>query len=188
MEYVAAIFFCFGAIDYLLGRKMGLGEAFRKGLETITELIFLMSGFIILSPWISTIIAPIISPLFVRMGCDPSLFAGMLLSSDGGGAVLAKQLAKSELAGLYNGMIVGSFMAPTIVCTIPLSLNEVTGSKKQAVVQGLLLGFITIPFGCVFTGLIARIPLAIIVSNTWPVIIVVLGLIVMLYVCSDLAL
>lgn len=185
MEYIAAIFFCFGAIDFLLGSKWGLGQAFLKGLNTITDLILWMCGFIIFAPWISSTLAPLISPVFVRIGCDPSLFAGMMLSSDAGGAILAEQLAQSEIAGLYNGMIIGSFMGPTIVCTIPLSLKGVNGDKKQAVVQGLLLGFITIPFGCVITGIIAGIPWSVIISNTWPVIVVVTGIILLFHVCRD---
>lgn len=185
MDHLTSIFFCAGAADYLIGSRLGLGEAFRKGLESIIELLLLMGGFIILAPWIGAVIAPIISPLFVKIGCDPSLFAGMLLSSDGGAAVLGAQLSLTQVAGLYNGMIVGSFLGITIVCTIPLALSGVRGARRQAAVKGLLIGFLTIPVGCVLTGLLAQIPLLVIAKNTWPVLLLTVVLEGLFYFRGD---
>lgn len=185
MSYIAALFFCLGAIDYLMNNRFGLGEPFHEGLEAIIELLFLMTGFIALAPWLNDVVSPVITPFFQMIGCDPSLFAGMLLSCDSGAAVLAEQMALDSIAGLYNGMIVGAFLGITIMITIPLVLENATGSKKAAAVRGLLIGFATLPFGCVLTGIIAGFPLPIILSNTWPVLLISILLFVLFKVCGD---
>jgi ethanolamine transporter len=185
MTYIAAVFFIIGACDYLIGNKLGLGESFYEGLSTIVELLFLMTGFMALSPWIKSVLGPAITPFFLKIGCDPSLFAGMLLSCDSGGAVLGKAMAVSQTAGLYNGMVVGAFLGINIMITIPLVLENTKGGNQKAASKGMLIGFVTLPFGCVITGLIAGFKLSLILANTWPVLILSLFLLFLFKLCGD---
>ena len=185
MSIIAAIFFCIGALDYLLGNRFGLGEPFRNGLDAIVELLFLMTGFIALAPWLNAVIAPAITPFFKAIGCDPSLFAGMLLSCDSGGAVLGAAMALDPTAGLYNGMVVGAFLGITIMITIPLVLENAKGQNQAAAVRGLLIGFVTLPIGCVITGLIAGFSISLILANTWPVACTAALLLILFKVCED---
>ncbi|SDX31261.1 ethanolamine utilization protein EutH [Eubacterium barkeri] len=185
MNAIAAVFFCLGAIDYLLNNRFGLGKAFREGLDAIVELLFLMTGFIALAPWLNNALAPVVGPFFKGIGCDPSLFAGMLLSCDSGGAVLGAAMASDATAGLYNGMVVGAFLGINVMITIPLVLENTRGSRQVFAVQGLLIGFLTLPVGCVITGLLAGIPVSIILANTWPVLAISLLLLVLFKVCGN---
>lgn len=185
MSIIAAVFFCLGAIDYLLGNRFGIGESFYEGLNAIVELLLLMTGFIALAPWIKAVIGPAITPFFTQMGCDPSLFAGMLLSCDSGGAVLGKAIAVDRAAGLYNGMVVGAFLGINIMITIPLVLENTRDERQQAATKGLLIGFVTLPFGCVVTGLIAGFKIGLIWANTWPVFCFALLLLVLFKVCGE---
>ena len=93
MAWISAAFFCLGAADTLLGDRLGLGSAFRQGFAAVVDLLLLMTGFMALAPWLGTHLAPVITPVFSAMGCDPSLFASLFLSCDAGGAVLAAQIA-----------------------------------------------------------------------------------------------
>ena len=111
-----------------------------------------------LAPWLGTHLAPVITPVFSAVGCDPSLFASLFLSCDAGGAVLAAQIAQEPSAGLYNGLIVAAFLGSTINGTIPLALGRLTGSKRAAAVRGLFLGFLVLPVGCLLTGPAVRHP------------------------------
>ena len=92
MAWISAVFFCLGAADTLLGDRLGLGSAFRQGFAAVVDLLLLMTGFMALAPWLGTHLAPIITPVFSAVGCDPSLFASLFLSCDAGGAVLAAQI------------------------------------------------------------------------------------------------
>ena len=169
MAWISAVFFCLGAADTLLGDRFGLGSAFRQGFAAVVDLLLLMTGFMALAPWLGTHLAPVITPVFSALGCDPSLFASLFLSCDAGGAVLAAQIAQEPSAGLYNGLIVAAFLGATINGTIPLALGRLTGSKRAAAVRGLFLGFLVLPVGCLLTGALCGIPLSVLLHNTWPV-------------------
>lgn len=169
MELLSAVFFCAAAVDDLTGNHLGLGGAFRQGFAALTELLLLMTGFMALAPWIAAHISPMLSPAFAAIGCDPSLFASIFLSCDAGGAVLAKQIAIDPQAGLYTGMIVASFLGCTINGTIPMALGSTRGTKRQAAVNGLLVGFLMLPAACLFTGLCCGMALPVLLRNTWPV-------------------
>ena len=118
MAWISAVFFCLGAADTLSGDRLGLGSAFRQGFAAVVDLLLLMTGFMALAPWLGTHLAPVITPVFSAVGCDPSLFASLFLSCDAGGAVLAAQIAQEPAAGLYNGLIVAAFLGSTINGTI----------------------------------------------------------------------
>ena len=64
MNFLAGIFFCFGALDDFGGKRFGIGESFLEGLKSITDLLLLMTGFMILAPWIGSMLAPSIGPVF----------------------------------------------------------------------------------------------------------------------------
>ena len=179
MAWISAVFFCLGAADTLSGDRLGLGSAFRQGFAAVVDQLLLMTGFMALAPWLGTHLAPVITPVFSAVGCDPSLFASLFLSCDAGGAVLAAQIAQEPAAGLYNGLIVAAFLGSTINGTIPLALGSLTGTKRAAAVRGLFLGFLVLPVGCLLTGVLCGIPLSVLLHNTWPVLAVAVVLLLL---------
>lgn len=179
MEKIAAAMFFIGALDYISGNRLKLGFSFREGLSTIPQLLILMTGFMALAPWIGGTVAPILSPFFTALGCDPSLLAGILLGCDAGGAVLAKQLAVRLDAGLYNGMVLGTYLGCAVTCSIPLALVNTQGVNRKAAVSGLLAAFVLLPFSCVFTGLLCGFSIGMMLANTWPVLVVSLTLFIL---------
>ncbi len=169
LNILVSIFFCLGAVDFLFGNRMGLGDSFKEGLSSISELLLLMTGFMVLAPWIGAKLVLCVGPFFQHVGCDPSLIAGMFISCDSGAAVLADAMALSHDAALFNGIIVGAFMGITFIFTIPFVLSHSSGKQQELAVKGLLIGIIPLPVGCFITGYLAGIPLGVIMSNIWPV-------------------
>lgn len=178
MALFSSVFFCIAAADFLAGSRFGLGESFRQGFQAVVELLFVMTGFMALTPWIAVHIVPSIAPALTGIGCDPSLFAGAILACDTGGAVLARQIAIDPEAGLYNGMIVGSFLGDMICGGIPMALLKVRGRQLSAAVNGLLIAFVALPFGCILTGAFCGFSMDMMLRNTWPV--AVIGLILLI--------
>jgi ethanolamine transporter len=114
------------------------------------------------------------------MHSDPAMFAA-ILANDMGGYPLALKLAQNQQAGLYAGLIVSSMLGCTLVFSIPVGLGLIDYQDRPFFVKGLLIGLITIPFGSLVGGLIARFDPVMLLANTIPTILLsaflILGLI-----------
>lgn len=174
-----------GAADYAAGNRLGLGKEFEQGIMACGRLILCMAGFMVLAPLIAQKLGAVVSPLLRNVGMDPSILAGMLLANDAGGAALAMELAESEAAGLYSGLIVGSMLGTTVMLNIPTVMSFASREEHSAVIYGMLCGIITIPLGCLTGGLIAGFPVDMILINTVPVLMLSLFLLIMLLTFKD---
>lgn len=176
------VFFVVGAVDYIFNSRLGLGKEFEQGVMASGRLILCMAGFIVLAPLIAQKLGPVIAPVFRAFGIDPSMIAGMLLANDCGGAALAMELADSEQAGKFSGLIVGSMLGTVVMLSIPTLMAYAAEKERPSVIYGILCGVITIPFGCVTGGLAAGFPIGMVLQNTAPVLLLSLILLVLLLV------
>ncbi len=182
---ICILFLFLGGVDFLTGNHLKLGEEFERGILSAGRLLMCMTGFIVLAPALAKLLAPFVSPFLRTIGADPSLFAGMIIANDSGGAALAAALADDAQAGRFNGNITASMLGGMIMFNIPLILQEVTGEKRSAAVYGLLAGVITIPVGCLVGGLIGGFSVKLIICNTIPVLFISILLGGLLIFCSD---
>lgn len=159
-----------GAADKCMGNRLRLGEKFEEGFQVMGSLTLGMVGMISLAPVISDILGPVIIPACQAIGADPALF-GAVLANDMGGYALAMELAQNEEAGLFAGTIVASMFGGTLVFTIPVGLGMVEAENYPCFSKGLLIGLISIPFGCIAGGLAAGFSVRMIISNTLPVLV-----------------
>ena len=168
--YMMVVFMALGAIDRIIGNKFGLAKEFEDGIMALGSLGLAMIGIISLAPVLATILKPVLVPVFGFLGADPAMFAGSILACDMGGASLAMELAESQQAALFGGIIVGSMMGPTIVFTIPVALGIIGTSDVKFLAKGVLAGIITIPIGAFVGGLVAGFPLLMILQNLIPIV------------------
>lgn len=169
---IMVIFMIIGAIDRILGNKYGFGEKFEEGFHAMGALSLAMVGVVSLAPVLANILRPVIVPIYSALGADPAMFATTLLANDMGGYPLAMQLAQTEEAGLFAGLILGAMMGPTIVFSIPVALGIIKKEDHGALATGILAGMITIPLGCFAGGFTAGFSITMILSNLVPIIIV----------------
>lgn len=163
-----------GAIDRIFGNRIGMGEKFEEGIMAIGALSISMVGIIALAPVLADVLRPAVVPLFSFFGADPSVFAGMLLANDMGGAALAEALALDKQTGLFSGLIIGAMFGPTIVFTIPVALGIIRERDRRYLAAGVLCGVVTIPFGVLAGGLLSGLSIAAIFKNLLPVLIIAL--------------
>jgi ethanolamine transporter len=116
----------------------------------------------------------VVVPIYTFLGADPAMFAGTILANDMGGASLAQELALSEEAGLFGGLIVGSMLGPTVVFTIPVALGIIRPEDQPALATGVLAGIITIPLGSLVGGLVAGFSLLFVLKNLIPIALIAL--------------
>ncbi|WP_303219158.1 ethanolamine utilization protein EutH [Enterococcus asini] len=170
--YIMVIFMIIGAVDKCLGNKLGYGEQFEEGIMAMGSLALSMVGIITLAPVLAKLLSPIVVPIYTFLGADPSMFATTLLANDMGGFALAQEMAQDSQAGLFAGAILGAMMGPTIVFTIPVALGIIEKEDQQYLATGVLSGIITIPIGCFAGGLVAGMPVGMILANLVPIVLV----------------
>src|SRR5690625_3365231 len=154
MIYIIAIFLVLGAIDHLLGNRLGYGEQFTDGFKAMASLTLSMVGIISLAPVIASALTPIIAPIYRFIGADPAAFANTILAIAMGGYSLAQEMADTPEAALFSWVFLGTLMGPTFVFTIPVALGIIPKEDHRYFAKGVLLGLITVPFGALIGGLI----------------------------------
>ena len=169
--YLMTVFMVFGAVDRIIGNKLGLGAEFENGIMAFGTLALSMLGIISLAPVLANLLRPVVVPVFRFFGADPGMFPGSILACDMGGAALSLELAESREAGLFGGTIIGSMLGATIVFTIPVALGIIGERDRGALAKGVLAGIITIPVGALAGGLLAGFPFGMICRNLLPVVI-----------------
>ena len=167
--YLMVLFMALGAIDRILGNRFGLGEKFEEGILAMGSLALAMIGIICLAPVLASLLRPVVVPVYRFLGADPAMFAGTILANDMGGAPLAKELALTEQAGQFGGLIVGAMLGPTIVFTIPVGLGIIQAEDRPALATGVLAGVITVPIGSFAGGLAAGFPVMMVLRNLIPI-------------------
>lgn len=166
---IMALFAVLGAVDRILGNRLGAGKAFEEGISTMGPLALSMVGIMVLSPVLATLLTPVVTPLFSLMGADPAVFAGSMLALDMGGAQLARELAATPDAAQFGGILIGSMLGATVSFTIPFAMSALSGEMRGDAARGILWGVVTIPFGVLAGGLGAGFSAKLILLNTLPV-------------------
>lgn len=176
--YIITLFMVVGAVDRVFGNKLGYGQKFMEGFLAMGPLAISMIGAVSLAPVLANLLKPVIVPLYTFLGADPSVFATTLLANDMGGYNLAVELAQTQEAGLFSGLILGAIMGPTFVFTIPVALGIISKDDHPYLARGIFSGLIAVPFGAFVGGMVAGFPVQMIILNLIPIIIVV-GMIVL---------
>ena len=174
MNYLTVIILIFsvlGALDRILGNRFGIGKEFEKAFMLLGTMALSMIGMIVISPLIADVMKPV-SEIFVNIfHVDPSIIPASLFANDMGGATLAVEMAVNEKIGLYNALVVSSMMGCTISFTIPFSLGVVDKRHHNELLFGLLCGIVTVPSGCIISGIICKIPFGSLVINLLPLVV-----------------
>ncbi len=175
---VMAVFAVLGALDRILGNKLGLGQEFENGILAMGSLAMAMVGIICLAPVLASLLRPVVVPVYEFLGADAAMFAGTILACDMGGGPLAMELTENTQAAYLGGVITGSMLGATIVFTIPVALGILRQEDRPAMAKGILCGIITVPVGVLAGGLVAGFSLGMVLRNLIPI--VIIGLLIAL--------
>lgn len=175
--FIMAVGVIIGAIDRIIGNKLGLGKEFEDGFKCMGTIGFSIIGIISFAPVIAKVISPVIVPLFKKYGIDPAMF-GAILANDMGGYTLATSLAVDKAVGLLAGTTVASMIGCTIVFAIPVGVGLIEEKDYKFFFKGVMLGIIAMPFGTIIAGLFYGIGFKKLIINCIPLLIFALILII----------
>ena len=169
---IMAVFAVLGALDRIIGNRLGLGKEFEEGILAMGSLAIAMIGVITLSPVLAALLKPVVVPVYRFLGADPAMFAGTILACDMGGGALAQELTADADAAALGGVITGSMLGATIVFTIPVAMGILSKKDRPAMAKGVLCGIVTIPVGVLVGGLVAGFPAGMVLKNLIPIVII----------------
>ncbi len=161
-----------GAIDWLIGNKIGVGKEFERAFALFCPMALSMLGMIVLAPAIGVWLAPLFEGFYNVFGIDPSVIPASLLANDMGGMSLAQSVCISEEIGNYNAFVVSSMLGCTISFTLPFSLGLVKKDRYNELFLGFLCGIATVPIGCFVAGLICGVPFVSLLLSLIPLIVI----------------
>lgn len=172
LTIIILAFSVFGAVDWLIGNKIGVGKEFEKAFTLFGSMALSMLGMIVIAPAVGEWLTPAFEKFYKIFAIDPSIIPSMLFANDMGGMQLAQAVCKNASIGNYNAFVVSSMMGCVISFTIPFALSLVKKEQYRSLFFGLLCGVVTIPIGSFFAGLLCGIsPLALLL-NLLPIIII----------------
>lgn len=170
ITYIMLAFAVVAGLDRIFGNRLKLGEEFERGVNMLAPLTLSMAGILVLAPLISHLLEGLAEsfPKFL----DFSIVPASILANDNGGAHLAKSLADNEAMGLYNGLVVGSMMGCTVSFTLPIIMQVTRKEHRREIFRGILCGIVTIPVGCILSGILLGLPILSVLVNLIPLILI----------------
>ena len=169
---VMAVFAVLGALDRILGNRFGLGKEFEEGILAMGSLALAMVGIVSLAPVLANLLKPVIVPIYSLLGADPAMFAGTILACDMGGGALALEMTDHRDAAMLGGVLTGSMLGATLVFTIPVAMGILRKEDRPAMAKGILCGIVTIPVGVLVGGITAGFPIAMVLRNLVPIVLI----------------
>ena len=85
-------FSALGAVDWLIGNKIGVGKEFERAFLLFGPLALSMLGMIVIAPAVGVWLSPLFDGFYALFGIDPSIIPASLLANDMGGGPLAVEL------------------------------------------------------------------------------------------------
>lgn len=184
---VILIFSVFGAVDYVLGNKIGIGDEFKRAFSLFCPMALSMLGMIVIAPALGVWLMPFFEWFYEIFGIDPSIIPASLFANDMGGMQLAQSICVTKEIGDYNALVISSMMGCVISFTIPFSLGMVKEDQRKDMFFGFLCGIATVPVGSLVAGLVCKLPPVAVLVNLLPLlilaVIVALALIAVPKVC-----
>ena len=171
LMYIMAAGAILGGADRMLGNRFGLGQRFEEAFRLLGSIALSMVGIVCLAPLLSGVLGTLATPIFRAVHMDPAVL-GSILAIDMGGYQMAMDLAEDPQMGRFAGIILSAIFGCTVVFTIPVGLGAIEQNDRPYFTRGILIGVGTMPVGILIGGLMLKLPVAGLIWNCLPVLLV----------------
>lgn len=184
--YIIGAFFLLGAVDYVLGNPLNLGNKFEEGIKTMGALALGIIGIYSLCPMLLKLISPISTVMWKFFRLDPSIIPSSFFAVDMGGYELCKNIAINSELGTFLGVIVGATLGATISFTLPLAFSMTGEQDKEPLAKGIMVGIVSIPVGIIAAGIWQGMDMNLLLWNMMPIVAFSILLVIGLFKAQNL--
>ena len=174
LSWLFFIFAAIGVLDRLLGNRWGFGKEMERGFALFAPVALSMIGMIILAPALAVWLQPLFTGFHTLFHLDPSILPASLFANDMGGAALSLEVTQDPVIGKFNAYVVSSMLGCIFSFTIPFATGIVPVERQKDLFLGFSCGIITVPVGCLISGLVCKIPIGDLLLNLLPVLLLAL--------------
>lgn len=176
--FIMLILCLIGLLDKILNNRLGLVEAFDKGINSMGSIAMSMIGFYCIAIALIQKNVDVITAMSSNSLLDPSIIIGSILAPDIGGFSIISGLDNKAFL-IFSGVILTSTLGQTISFQLPIFLASLKKDDLQPFIKGLVYGILSLPLVLVIFALYLQIPHLLI--NLLPILILCLLLIAGLY-------
>jgi len=172
ISIVIVAFSLLGALDKLFGDRFGLGKEFERAFVMFAPVALSMIGILVLAPAIGVWLKPVFDWFYAAFKIDPSIIPASLFANDMGGMTVSQQICIDPQMGNFNAFIVSSMMGCVVSYTLPVGLGLVKQEQHGEMFFGLLCGIVTIPVGCLISGLMCGLGVWDVIKDLLPLLVI----------------
>lgn len=167
-----------GLLDKILNNKLGLVEAFDKGINSMGGIAMSMIGFYCIAITLIQNNVEIITKISDGSWLDPSIIIGSILAPDMGGFSIIAGLDNPTFL-IFSGVVLTSTIGTTISFQLPIFLASLNKDDLNPFISGLVYGILSLPLVLIAVAFYLQIPNLLI--NLLPIILLCLILVIALY-------
>lgn len=154
-----------GIVDKIIGGRLGLSADFDKGMATMGTVAVSLIGIYCIAITGIQQNADAIAEFTEGLPLDPSILIGSILAPDMGGMPIAAGIANTQIVGVFSGVIIASCIGQFVSFQLPVVYPLVDENDKKTVMNGFLIGIVTVPAGLLVGGLALGMPLMTVLLN-----------------------
>lgn len=167
-----------GILDKILNNRLGLVEAFDKGINSMGSIAMSMIGFYCIAIALIQNNVDLITKISSNSSLDPSIIIGSILAPDMGGFSIVAGL-NNKIFLIFSGVVLTSTLGQTISFQLPVFLASLKNDDLPPFISGLVYGILSLPLVLIVVALYLQIPNLLI--NLLPILLLCLIIIVALY-------
>ncbi|MBB6450942.1 ethanolamine transporter [Geomicrobium halophilum] len=156
------------AVDYIFGSQLGIGTKFLEAFRMMGPLALVIVGIVTIAPLLASGIEWVSTPLHETVGIDPAALINTFLAIDMGGHALAVELADNEATAAFAWVFLGTIYGPALSFTVPAAMGLLQKEDVPFFARGILMGLVCAPLGCFIGGLVAGLPVNMMLLNLMP--------------------
>lgn len=165
MMTIMAVFLVVACFDRCIFGKLGFAKTLENGFALMPAIALGVVGMYCLSPIIAQGLSFALTPIFTKLGMDPTVFVATFIAGDGGAYFIAEEMTNDIVVRNWACFSIGELYGNIFAFVIPVGIGIVKKEDYDFFVSGVLCAIIASPIGCIAAGIFTGMSIGSILLN-----------------------